>query len=137
MKNKTLLLQLQNAVKEVRKKAHESEEQEKVQEEKENREKARKLAESNLKKLDKDMLIAANRGETNYIVDCLFANKLLSGDGSNIDHWAIPYQELFKLLDERGYEPELRKRKNGDKPYAYTATHVPYNIVVSWEEEAK
>lgn len=133
MKNKELLSQLQEAVSNFEKQKQLKEQEAIKRKEESNRLTARKKAEKTLKNVDKVMLQMAQQGDKFYVVSTLFKKEILSGDGSNIEEWPIDSQEVFKLLNERGYEPVIKKRNQDDPPTAYSLTECPYVIIVFWE----
>lgn len=138
MKNNDLLLQLQDATEKGKiKKEEQNKEAEKKQAErveKEAQKEGLKRAQRKMKGLNKTLLNTANEGYSEDIIELIWGEHLTNGDGSKPEHWGPYEKELFRLLEEGGYEPQIRKRKNGDRPYAYSEQDVPYVIIVSWEK---
>jgi hypothetical protein len=133
MKNKELFSQLIKAVSDHDELVAQEAERQKIAEEEKIRYEARKKAEKMIKNFDKKLFSDANQGYRYYIVEIIFQKNINNGEGGKIEDWSINDQELFKLLEERGYEPELRKRSDVDRPTAYTSHDVPYAMIVSWE----
>ena len=134
MKNKELFSQLTKTVSDHHEKVAQENQKRKIAIENNIRLNARKKAEKSLKNFDKKLFNDANRGWEYYLVKTIKKENISNGDGSKIENWPIEDQELFKLLEERGYEPEIRKRNDGDRPTAYSSHDKPYMIIVSWEE---
>lgn len=126
MKDKVLLDKLRVATIEAKLKEEESKiaEQEKLK--KIQRDKARKEVEKKFKNFENRLMQEANSGSSYEVVEII-----KTPDFSN---WDLHIQESFKFLQDKGFEPEVRERKEGDIPRAYSTKEAPYFIIVSWEE---
>ncbi|EKD25633.1 MAG: hypothetical protein ACD_80C00010G0002 [uncultured bacterium (gcode 4)] len=131
MKNITLLLELREATKKAKeavlKRIQLEEEKKKENERKE----IRKQVEKKLRNLERDMMSDASCGNSYTIVHTVQERDKKS---NKFEDWSIELQEIYKFLEEKGLEPEVRKRIDGDRPTAYSVEECPYAIIVSWEE---
>lgn len=101
------------------------------------RKEMKKRVEKKLKNIEQEMLNSASNGHPYHVVEMIWLNTTKSKKiekCNKIEEWTIELQETYKLLEERGFDPEIRKRSDGDQPSAYSVGEVPYVIAVSWEE---